>query len=120
MITIEIPLKPFKDGKIANKFGGPAKSPKEVLERTRIALSPRGAWSHRGLVRKTHEGHARCLVQAFSDVDGIHADAARLIMIKAANEITGRTYTSVPSFNDDEQVFKHHVIMALDRAIEMA
>ena len=114
------PLKPYQYGKIADEFGGPAKSPREVLERARVALSPRGAWKHGGFTGKSHEGASRCLVQAFMDVDGIHVRKAQDILLKAVKEVHGKSYTSVPGFNDASTTSKHHVIMALDRAIEIA
>lgn len=114
------PLKPFSAGKIDGKFGGPADSAREVLERARIALSPRGAWKHGDFTGQSHEGHSRCLIQTFRDVDGIHVSEASKILIKAAKEVTGITYTSVEKFNDAKSTKKHHVIMALDLAIAMA
>lgn len=120
MTTTEIPLKPFKAGKITPVFGGPAQSPLDVLERTRVALSPRGSWKSGSRTGVTHEGHARCLIQTMEDVDGVHVAKARDIVLKAAKEITGKTYTSIPQFNDAKATKKHTVIMVLDRAIEMA
>lgn len=120
MTTTEIPLKPFPPGTIAWEFGGPAKSPREVLERARVALSPRGSWKHGNFTGRSHEGHSRCLIQTFRDVDGVHVFAAGNVLIKAAKEVTGVSYDSVQGFNDAKATKKHHVIMALDRAIEMA
>jgi hypothetical protein len=118
--SVEIPLKPFPSGKIAPKFGGSAESPREVLMRTRVALSPRGSWRSGGRHGKTHEGYSRCLIQAMEDVDGIHVKAAEKLVLKAAKEITGTAYSSIPSFNDAKSTQKHTVIIVLDRAIEMA
>lgn len=119
-MTTTIPLKPFKIGPISSAFGGPAQSSKEVLERARIALSPRGSWRKRGFTGNSYEGSTRCLFQVISDVDGIHAAGARGLLLRAAKEITGVQYSSVESFNDADATQKHHVIMALDRAIELA
>lgn len=120
MTATEIPLKPFKYGAIASEFGGPAKSPKEVLERARVALAPRGSWKHGNYTGTTHEGHARCLVQTFNDVDGMHVGAAKKLLLRAVKEMTGRGYDSVERFNDAKTTKKHHVLAALDCAIEMA
>jgi hypothetical protein len=118
--TTEIPLKPFPTGKIAEKFGGPAKSPLEVLERSRVALSPRGSWKKAGYQGKSYEGATRCLIQTMTDVDGVHVKKAQDFVLKAAKEITGVSYSSIPNFNDAKGTYKHTVIMVLDRAIEMA
>ena len=114
------PLKPFKSGKIAPEFGGPAQSPLDVLERARVALSPRGAWRKGGYTGKTYEGHSRCLIQTMKDVDGVHVSKATDFVLKAAKEITGTKYTDIPGFNDSPKTQKHIVIMVLDRAIELA
>lgn len=114
------PLKPFKSGKIAPEFGGPAQSPLDVLQRARVALSPRGSWKKGGYTGNTHEGYSRCLIQTMNDVDGVHVKAAEGFVLKAAKEITGQHFTSIPTFNDAPKVYKHTVIMVLDRAIEMA
>jgi hypothetical protein len=73
-----------------------------------------------GYTGKSHEGARRCLIQTMNDVDGIHVKKAEAIVLKAAKEITGVTYTRIPSFNDAKSTQKHTVIMVLDRAIEMA
>lgn len=120
MTTVAPPLKPFPAGRITNKFGGPAESPREVLERARVALSPRGSWQKGTTNGKSHEGATRCLIQVMQDVDGVHVMKAKELVLKAAKEITGTTYTSVPSFNDAKPTQKYHIIMTLDRAIEIA
>lgn len=120
MTATEIPLKPFPAGKIAPKFGGPAVSPREVLVRARVALSPRGSWKSGSYSGKSHEGYSRCLIQVMNDVDGVHVNKAEQLVLKAAEEITGIKYTSIPSFNDAPSTKKHTVITVLDRAIEMA
>ena len=120
MTTVAPPLKPFPAGKIDKEFGGPAESPHEVLERSRLALSPRGSWKSGSRTVKTHEGHALCLIQTMEDVDGVHVKKATELVLKAAKEITGHHYSSIPNFNDAKNTHKHTVIMVLDRAIEMA
>lgn len=118
--TVEIPLKPFPSGKIDQKFGGPAESPLEVLERARIALSPRGAWRKGGETGKSHEGASRCLIRAMRDADGVHVDTAAKHVLKAAKLVMGKSYYSIPTFNDAPETEKFHVIQALDLAIDYA
>lgn len=120
MTTAEIPLKPFQEGKIASKFGGPATSPKDVLVRARVALAPRGAWKKNGYQGKCHEGTNRCLIQTMRDVDGVHVTAATSLVLQAAKEVTGYSYNDIPSFNDAPTTQKHTVLQVLDRAIEIA
>jgi len=114
------PLKPFSAGKITAKFGGPAQTPLDVLERARVTLSPRGSWKKAGHTGQSHEGASRCLIQAMRDVDGVHVEKAEAIVLKAVKEITGLVYSKIPNFNDAKSTQKHTVIMVLDRAIEMA
>lgn len=114
------PKEPFKPGKIAKEFGGPAKSALDVLERARVAISPRGAWSSSGWTKKNPSGHGRCLLQLCRDVDGVHVTTAENFLIKAIKqEFPGRP-TRVMGFNDSPQTKKHDAIRVLDRAIELA
>lgn len=119
MTATEIPLKPFPAGRIA-VFDDSAQSPREVLIRARIALSPRGSWAKGSYSRQSHEGYSRCLSQALTDVDGVHVHAAANLLLRAAKEVTGTQYYGVQNFNDAKKTEKYHVIMTLDRAIEMA
>lgn len=113
------PAKPYKNGKISGEFGGPATSALDVLQRARVAISPRGAWSSRGLTRKNPSGHGRCLIQITRDVDGVHADAAQAIIKQAIEKHTGKK-RDIASFNDDSKTHKHDAIAVLDIAIEIA
>ena len=82
------PPKPFKAGKINQEFGGPAESPLEVLERARVAISPRGAWSSSGWSSKNPSGYGRCLLQLCRDVDGVHVTAAENLLSRAIRRST--------------------------------
>lgn len=113
------PAKPFKQGKIADAFGGPSTSALDVLERTRVAISPRGAWSSSGLTKKNPSGHGRCLIQLTRDVDGVHAEAAQKILEKAIQQHTGKPQR-IASFNDASKTHKHDAIAVIDLAIEIA
>jgi len=117
MIDREIPLTPFKSGKI---FDTPAESPKEVLERVRLAISPRGAWNPRGLTGKAPGGgQARCLIQLVRDCDGKHAAGAEKLLL-AAIKRKGFAYTTIPSFNDATGRAKHQVIDVVEDAVAHA
>ena len=114
------PKEPFKPGKIAEEFGGPAKSALDVLERARVAISPRGAWSSSGWTKQNPSGHGRCLLQLCRDVDGVHVTIAANFLIKAIKqEFPGRP-SDVAVFNDSHATRKHDAIRVLDKAIELA
>ena|SRR5688572_25858307 len=114
------PREPFKPGKIASEFGGPAKSPLDVLERARVAISPRGAWSSRGWKSKNPSGHGRCLLQLCRDVDGVHATSAERFLVKAIKQEYPTRSTDVAAFNDSSKTHKHDAIRVLETAIEIA
>lgn len=115
------PRKPFKEGKISQEFGGPSTSALDVLERARVAISPRGAWSSSGWTSKNPGGHGRCLRQLCKDVDGKHVAAAELFIIKAIKlKYPAIGSSSIESFNDSSKTRKHDAILVLDTAIELA
>lgn len=117
----EIPLKPFPKGKISPTFGGEASSPLEVIERARIAVSPRGAWSAQGLTTTNKGGTiGRCVVQLVNDVDGKHAVAAKTVILTAIKQLHPGKYSSIESFNDSKKIHKHDVIAVLDLAAALA
>ena len=115
------PRKPFKKGKIAPEFGGPATSALYVLERARVAISPRGAWSSSGWTASNPSGHGRCLLQLCRDVDGIHVTKAERFLKKAIEQkYPSFKHRGVESFNDSKETRKHDAILVLDTAIELA
>jgi hypothetical protein len=114
------PKKPFKKGKISQEFGGPSTSALDVLERARVAISPRGAWSSAGWTKQNPSGFGRCLLQLCADVDGVHADAAKKILKQAIKIEFPNRSSSVMSFNDSPETKKHDAIRVLDKAIEIA
>lgn len=114
------PREPFKAGKIAKEFGGPSKSALDVLQRARVAISPRGAWSSSGWTKKNPSGYGRCLLQLCRDVDGVHVKAAEQFLEKAIKQEYPNRPAEVVTFNDSSLTRKHDAIRVLDTAIELA
>lgn len=101
---------------------GPAKSPREVVERTRRLFAMRGTW-----VRGSYQGTSkiwttrRCLISGLQACDGVHAKAAEKAVLKSINETFGKkegTYASIPGFNDKAYRKKEDIIRVLDHTLE--